>query len=176
MKLTLLHGAPAAGKYTVGCALSALTGVAFIDNHATIDLTKKAFGFGAPGFWDTNHALRVTLLDGAAEAGISRLITSAAYSHPGDAPLLQDYYNVVEAHGGTIEPVHLHCSEDTLMTRVATPSRVEKQKLATPDGLRGYMKGKNFASIPCDNCLKLSTEDITPTQTAAAIARHFGML
>ncbi len=55
MKLTLLHGAPAVGKFTVGQALSALTGVPFVDNHSTIDLAKKVFDFGAPGFWETNH-------------------------------------------------------------------------------------------------------------------------
>lgn len=175
MKLTMIHGAPAAGKYTVGCALAAATGVPFVDNHATIDLTKKAFDFGVAGFWETNHALRVTLLEGATKAGLDRLITTAAYSHPGDAPLLQEYFDIVDAYDGVIEPVFLHCSQDTLMARVSEPSRVEKQKLATPDDLRKYMDGENFAPIPRDNCLELSTEHTPPDETALRIARHFQM-
>jgi len=173
MKLLLIHGAPATGKLTVARELASLTGLALVDNHAAIDIARMVFGSAAPGFWDLVHDLRVTTLRGAARAGVSRLITTAAYSHPDDAPLLRDYERAVEEHGGVIELVHLYCSEETLMTRVSANERAQRGKIATPEGLKIYLDRNNFVAVPRDNCLSLSTETIAPAETAAAIAQHF---
>ena len=175
MKLLLVHGAPATGKLTVARELASLTGTALVDNHAAIDIARMVFGFAAPGFWDLVHDLRVTTLSGAARAGVPRLITTAAYSHPEDGPLVRDYERAVEEYGGAIEPVHLHCSEKTLMARVSAPERAQRGKIASPDRLRTYLDRNNFVAMPRDTCLSLSTETMAPKEAAAAIAQHFRM-
>lgn len=175
MKLFLIHGAPATGKLTVARQLALLTGSALVDNHAAIDIARMVFGFATPGFWDLVHDLRVTTLRGAARADVPRLITTAAYSHPEDAPLVEDYERAIQQYGGVLEPVYLYCSEDTLMSRVSAPERLQRGKIATPETLKTYLDSNNFVAIPRDNCLSLSTEDMDPTETAAAIARHFQM-
>lgn len=175
MKLILIHGAPATGKLTVARALSLRIGAPLVDNHAAIDIARMVFGFAAPGFWDLVHDLRVTTLRGAARAGVPVLVTTAAYSHPQDIPLLADYRDAVEAHGGELMPVHLACSEDTLMARVTAPERAAKGKIATPDGLRAYLDRNSFEPIRAENCLQFSTEDAPAEQTAAEIARQLGL-
>lgn len=173
MKLLLIHGAPATGKLTVAKELARLTGLPFVDNHAAIDMARMVFGFAQPGFWNLVHDLRVTTLRGAAKADVARLVTTAAYSHPVDATLLRDYDRAIEGYGGVIEPVHLFCSEETLMARVSASERLKKGKIASPDGLKRYLNQNNFMAIPRDNCLSLSTESAAPSETAAAIAQHF---
>jgi len=173
MKLFLIHGAPATGKLTVARELAQLTGSRLVDNHAAIDMARMVFGFAQPGFWDLVHALRVTTLRRAAMANLPRLITTSAYSHPVDAPLLRDYDQAIEEHGGVIVPVHLFCSEETLMARVSASERAEKGKIASPEGLKRYLAQNNFVAIPRDNCLSLSTENSAPREVAAAIAQHF---
>lgn len=173
MKLILIHGAPATGKLTVARELALLTGSPLVDNHAAIDIARMVFGFSAPGFWDLVHNLRVTTLHGAAKANVARLITTSAYSHPMDVPLVQDYQRAIEEYGGLIEPVHLSCSEETLMARVTAAERAQRGKIATPKGLKSYLDRNNFVAMPRDNCLSLSTEITPAEETAVAIAQHF---
>ena len=173
MKLFLIHGAPATGKLTVARELASLTGSPLVDNHAAIDIARMVFGFAQPGFWDLVHDLRVTTLRGAATANVPRLITTAAYSHPADAPLLQDYDRAIERYGGVLEPIYLFCSEETLMARVSAPERAQKGKIASPEGLKKYLDRNAFVAIPRENCLSLSTETTAPRQTALTIAKHF---
>ncbi|WP_299654750.1 AAA family ATPase [uncultured Tateyamaria sp.] len=175
MKLILIHGAPATGKLTVARALAAHTGTPLVDNHAAIDIARMVFGFAAPGFWDLVHDLRVTTLRAAARANVPWLITTAAYSHPGDEALLRDYDRAIERPGGLIDPVFLHCAPETRMARVSSPERARRGKISTPDGLSKYLDQNNFAPIPRDNCLRLSTEQAEPEATAVTIARHFEM-
>jgi len=173
MKLFLIHGAPATGKLTVARELALLTGLPLVDNHAAIDIARMVFGFAQPGFWDLVHDVRVTTLRGAAKANVPRLITTAAYSHPADASLVRDYDHAIAECGGVIEPIHLFCSEETLMARVSASERAQKGKIATPEGLRSYLDRNNFVAMPRDNCLSLSTENTGPIETAATIAKHF---
>ncbi len=173
MKLFLIHGAPATGKFTVARELALLTGAPLVDNHAAIDMARMVFGFAEPGFWGLVHELRVTTLRGAAKANLPMLITTSAYSHPADAPLLRDYDRAIEGHGGVIAPVHLFCSEETLMARVSASERAQKGKIASTEGLKKYLAQNDFVAIPRDNCLSLSTENSAPREVAAAIARHF---
>ncbi|MEX0370753.1 MAG: hypothetical protein AB3N09_08995, partial [Tateyamaria sp.] len=101
------------------------------------------------------------------------LITTAAYSHPEDAPLVGDYEREIQKYGGMLEPIHLFCSEETLMARVSASERIQKGKIATPESLKSYLERNNFVAMPRDNCLSLSTESKTPAETAIAIAGHF---
>lgn len=173
MKLVLIHGAPATGKLTVARELASLTGLPVVDNHAAIDIARMVFGFAKPGFWDLVHELRVTTLRGAAKASVPWLITTAAYSHPIDQPLVQDYDRAVGEFGGLIEPVHLFCSEETLMARVSAPDRQQRGKIAVPEDLKIYLGKNNFVAMPRENCLSLSTEKTPPIETASMIAKHF---
>lgn len=173
MKLFLIHGAPATGKLTVARALASLTELPLVDNHAAIDIARMVFGFAKPGFWDLVHDLRVATLHGAAKANVPRLITTAAYSKPEDDPLVQDYERAIEEFGGVIVPIHLFCSEETLMARVSASERQKRGKLATPAALKAYLDKHNFVAMPRDNTLSLSTENANAIETASTIAKHF---
>lgn len=176
MKLILIHGAPATGKLTVARALSKLVDAPMVDNHAAIDIARMVFGFAAPGFWEMVHDLRVTTLRAAARADVPMLITTAAYAAPQDDPLVGDYEQAIAAYGGSLLPVHLSCDPDTLMERVTAPERRERGKIATPEMLADYLARNDFAAIPRDNCLRLSTQTTPPAETATRIAAALGLV
>lgn len=176
MKLILVHGPPATGKMTVSRKLADITGAPLVDNHVAIDLARNVFGFGAPGFWELVHDVRVATLRAAARADVPVLITTAAYNHPGDLVLLRSYEGAVQEFGGSVSYVYLTCSEQTLMKRVVAPERRERGKLSTQDGLKNYLAANNFEPAPRDACLQLSTEISSPLANAQAIALHFGLI
>lgn len=170
MKLILIHGAPATGKRTVGQALSDLTGVPLVDNHATHNVPRMIFGFGEPGFWDLVHDLRLTAFSAAARAGLPALIVTSAYSAPQDDPLVDDYEETVAAFGGTLLPIYLHCSRETQLGRVTAADRRARGKLASRKALEPYLDHNHFIAITRDNCLRFSTETMPASATAKAIA------
>ena len=175
MQLILIHGAPATGKRTVGQALCDLTGVPLLDNHATHTVPRMVFGFGEPGFWDLVHDLRLTTFSAAARAGLPALIVTSAYSAPQDDPLVDEYENTVAAQGGTLQPIYLHCSRETQLSRVTAPDRRARGKLATREGLEPYLDRNRFVAIKRDNCLTFSTETTPAADTAQAIAAALGL-
>ena len=173
MKLILIHGAPATGKSTVARALASLTDIPLVDNHAAIDIARMVFGFAEPGFWRLVHELRVTTLRCAAEANVPALITTSAYIHPDDEPLLRDFEKALG--DGDLCPVHLSCSTDEQMRRVSSPERAARGKIASPEGLREYVSGREFGRMRRDACFALSTEMDAPEIVAAAIIDQFGL-
>lgn len=175
MKLIFLHGAPATGKLTVAQALAALTGAPLSDNHLSIDLARSVFAFGAPGFWDLVIEARLATYRIAARNGLPMLITTNAYDHPTDLPLLEAYEQTVAAEGGTLLPVYLSCAEEIMMARVTEASRVTRRKIATQKGLQRYLEENNFAPVPREGCLRLDTGRLSAEASAEAICDHFGL-
>lgn len=170
MKLILIHGAPATGKLTVARALSESTGVPLVDNHATHGVPRMIFGFGAPGFWDLVHQLRLTTFAAAARANLDALIVTSAYAAPQDDPLVDDYERTVSVYGGSLLPVYLHCSDETRMARVTGADRRARGKMASKDDLRAYLDRNDFVAISRANCLTFSTEHVPAEENAKAIA------
>ncbi|WP_424930010.1 AAA family ATPase [Amaricoccus tamworthensis] len=152
MDLILIHGAPVTGKTTVAKALSRLTALPAVDNILAIDLARQVFPNGDGGFWPLVHELRLTTLRAAVRAGMPRLIMTAAYSHPDDLPLYEDYERVVQEGGGRVVPVYLSCSEATLMERVVSEDRRRRGKLSTVERLRGHLARNSFAALPREGC------------------------
>lgn len=175
MRLVFLHGAPASGKLTVATELAALTGARLFDNHVAIDLALSILDFGALGFWDLVTEVRDAALRAGARADLPLMITTAAYSHPDDLRLYEAYEAIVEGDGGRILPVHLSCPEELLMSRVGAVSRVRRRKIATRETLSAYLARNDFAPVPREACLELSTASTPAMRTAEVIADHFGL-
>jgi hypothetical protein len=75
MIVIFLHGPPAASKYNVGKALSALLGIPLFHNHLTLDLVKALFDFGTPGFVALREQVWRVAFEAAAATGQSFIFT-----------------------------------------------------------------------------------------------------
>jgi hypothetical protein len=175
MKLLFLHGAPAAGKLTVAKALLGMVSGRLFDNHASIDLARTIFDFGAPGFWELVHNVRYSALDAGGEHDVPLVVMTFCYAEPEDLPQFQKIEAIVQRRGGELLPVFLHCSREEAMRRVSSPDRVERRKLTSPEILMRDFDTYDFAPVPRADCLKLDTGARPADATAREIIAHFGL-
>jgi hypothetical protein len=175
VKLIFIHGAPASGKLTVAKALLRAVPGRLFDNHATIDLVRTVFDFGAPGFWELIGVVRLSVLAAAAEHGVPLIATTYCYSDPEDLPLFEQFEGALKRHGGELLPVFLYCSEEEAARRVGNADRAERKKIASVEALSSFRARWNIAPVPRNNCLALDTEMRSPEATAHEIIRHFAL-
>ncbi len=82
----------------------------------------------------------------------------------------------VLAHGGTVHFVHLTCTRDVLLARVAHESRRAFGKLTDPAAVAALLdQGDRLAPLPFDESLEVDTTALPPTAAAAAIMAHFAL-
>ena len=175
MKLLFLHGAPAVGKLTVAKALLRLVPARLMDNHAAIDLALTIFEFGAPGFWELVHDVRLSAIEAAAEHGVPLLVTTFCYAEPEDREQFGQIEEIVQRHGGELLPVFLHCSREEALRRVGNPDRVERRKLISGEHLIRDLDRYDLTAVPRPDCLKLDTGVNPADVTAQKIVEHFGL-
>jgi hypothetical protein len=175
MKLLFLHGAPAVGKLTVAKALLRLVPARLMDNHAAIDLALTVFEFGAPGFWELVHEVRLSALNAAAEHGVPLLVTTFCYAEPEDREQFGQIEEIVQRRGGKLLPVFLHCSREEALRRVGHPDRVERRKISSGEQLIRELDRYDFTAVPRPDCLRLDTGVNPADVTAREIVRHFGL-
>ena len=173
--LVFLHGPPASGKLTVAKALLRVLPGRLFDNHAAIDLARTLFDFGAPGFWELVHTVRLAALEAAAQHDVPLVAATFCYSEPEDRPLFEQFEAVLAKHGGKIVPVFLSCSDQEAKRRVGNADRVERRKLTSVEGLASFNARWNIAPVPKANCLMLDTEVEGPDLVARSIIQHFGL-
>lgn len=139
-----------------------------MDNHASVDLARTIFDFGAPGFWELVHSSRRAAFDAAAKHGVPLLVTTYCYVEPDDLPAIEEFEAIIGQYGGKLLPVFLYCSPEEAARRVGNPDRVERRKLTSPERL-DYVESRNFTSLPRDNCIKFDTEAMEPEAVAQSI-------
>ena len=175
MKLVFLHGAPATGKLTVAKALLNVVPGRLLDNHAAVDFARTIFEFGAPGFWELVHQIRLAALEAAAQHGVLLVVVTFCYSDPTDLPQFEEFERLVLGAGGELLPVFLHCSDEEIARRIGNADRVERRKTSSMEALNAFRAIYNDAPVPRDNCFKIDSGARSAKATALEIARHFGL-
>lgn len=175
MKLLFLHGAPAPGKLTVARALLQLVPGRLFDNHASIDLARTLFDFGAPGFWELVHETRFLALAAAGEHDVPLVVMTFCYADPHDLPQFEKFEQIVRGRGGELLPVFLHCSREEATRRVGNPDRVARRKITSAAFLAKELDAYQFTAVPRAACLTLDTGVRPAEATAREIIGHFGL-
>ena len=173
--LIFLHGAPASGKLTVAKALLRTLPGQLFDNHTSIDFARTLFDFGAPGFWDLVHSVRLAALDSAAQHRVPLVVVTFCYSEPEDRSLFEQFEAIMVRHGGKVLPIFLSCSDEEARRRVGNIDRVDRRKLTSVEGLASFAAQWNIMPVPRTDCLCLDTEAEGPDLIARSIIRHFGL-
>jgi chloramphenicol 3-O-phosphotransferase len=175
MKLVFLHGAPATGKLTVAKALLDIVPGRLLDNHAAIDFALAMFAFGAPGFWELVHQVRLAALEEGARHGVSLAVMTFCYSDPIDLPYFEDFENLMLHARGELLPAYLHCADDEIARRIGNADRVRRRKTSSMAALEEFRTQYNDAPVPREGCLKLDSAARSAEETAREIARHFAL-
>jgi hypothetical protein len=174
MKLLLIHGAPASGKYTVGKAVLDLVPGRMMPNHAAIAAVRETFEFGHPAFWHAVFAARYALVAAAVNMDEPLLVATMCYADPDDLKIVEKLEEVM-GEGSEILPVFLDCPMQELERRVGDAGRVAQGKISTVGMLRAYLDGPPMAPAPRPNCLTVDTSATAPAEAAARIVEHFAL-
>lgn len=171
MKLIIIHGPPAAGKFTVGTELARLTGFRLFHNHVSIDCAKSVFEFGSSPFWRAIEKIRVAVISEAAMNDIS-LIHTFCYEFGVDDEQFGRMITAVEDNGGEVHLVLLRCDDEERRTRMPNDSRVKIGKLTDPDAV-GRNKIDLTSQFPGRETLTIDTTSTPPEESAARIIAHY---
>ncbi|MEK7629881.1 MAG: hypothetical protein AAB432_00660 [Patescibacteria group bacterium] len=180
MKLVLLYGIPAVGKFTVGKALQEITGFKFLHNHLFADLCTMIFDPGTPAHAELNHRIRMIVYKTAAEKGLKGLIVTFNYytgprtEHSNNALLA--WANLMKDLGGEFCLVRLSCETKELERRVISSSRIGTRKIVEVEKLREvlreeFISDKVPASIASSLCI--DNTDLSPREVAEMIKQHY---
>jgi len=183
--LVLIVGPAAAGKATVGLALSQLAGFPLLHNHEVAEPVAKITGWCGRLFETTMTDVRKTLLGVAANSGISLITTFMfAFDYAPDAAFVAWVKERFEANGGRVVFVELTASLDTRLAREGTEPRitmkpskrdVEESRLVLLMLERHYAFNSHGDFPYPDDWLLLDTETQSPEACALAIADRFSL-
>ena len=178
MKLLILYGPPASGKFTISSFIAAQTGYKLFHNHLTVPVARALF----PASHEPHHSeaysnllkqLRLDVIKTAAAEDIS-LIFTLAYSGAVDDPFIADIVEAVEHEHGQICFVQLSAPNNVLMERVINPSRRQLAKMTEPEHLKQVLKTRDVhATVKYPSVLHISTAELSANQACTRIIEHY---
>lgn len=168
MKLIVLYGPPAAGKYTIAKAVAERTGYKLFHNHLTVDLLKSVFEFGTPEFFRLSQSIRLDIFEQAAKLNIPGIVFTVVYEKPTDDAFVRQLIERIEAQGGEIIFIQIYCEKDVLLQRVTQESRKQFRKLKTQEGLLNTLaNGDQLSTIDFVDSSKIDSTHLTVEETVA---------
>lgn len=146
MKLIVLYGPPAAGKYTIAKAVAEETGYKLFHNHLTVDLLKSVLTFGTPEFFRLSDSIRLDIFEQAAKENVPGVIFTFVYEKPSDDDFVRQLIERVASNNGEIVFIQIYCEQEELLRRVTEESRQQFRKLKSEDALRQALTDRDLMS------------------------------
>jgi tRNA uridine 5-carbamoylmethylation protein Kti12 len=175
MKLVFIYGPPASGKLTVAKKLAKLTGFRLFHNHVSIQFVQSLFEFGSKSFSRLTDKYRTEMIEEAAKEGVDTIFTFV-YGKTSDDPFVRKIIRKVNAHGGKVCLVRLHCDRDELERRVGDMARRSLGKITTKKLLGDIFERFDLESeVPFQPSLTIDTRTQSPIKAAKTIAQHYNL-
>jgi hypothetical protein len=182
MKLLILFGAPAAGKFSVGKCLEEQSDFRLFHNHAVMDGVMHIFGKGSPAEDRLSRLIRENVITEAADAGIDLIFTYVwNFSKDKGKRNIDAYKQAYESRGGEVYFVELTAPIDVRAERAANPDRFDaKANTAGADEVRSLEGADKFVSpspfyYP-DKYLQIDTVNKSPQVIAHQITARLAKL
>ena len=167
MKLIVIYGPPAAGKYTIAKIIAEITGYKLFHNHLTVDLLKSVFTWGTPEFFRFSQKIRIEIIEEAAKQNIAGIIHTFVYEKEADDDFIKRMIEAVIKNNGEVKFVQVYCEQEQLLKRVTEESRSKFQKVKTVENLQKTLEERDLISpiefvdsIKIDNTLLTIDETI----------------
>lgn len=171
MKLIVIYGPPAVGKFTVAKELAKITKYKLFHNHLVFDLVNSLFEIGDTLFVIGNK-IKLELLEAAAREKLKGVIITFCYVK-GDM-FVKEMIERVKKHKVKLCFVHLQCKKDELFKRTKHPFRKKFHKIRSIKELRYILKKYDyFSKIPFVKSLSIDNTKIFPKKAALKIKKHF---
>lgn len=175
MKLILIYGPPAVGKFTIAKELAGLTGFKLLHNHLTVDAVSLIFEKGTAQYRRALQKIRLLMLEEAVRANVIGMIMTLVWA-PG-VTAVDQYAEVIERNGGEFCLVRLYCDLTTLQERVVSHERRIFGKIVNVDILNKELRqlGEPFAMIDNRESLSLNAGEMSAIQAAEEIIKKFNL-
>lgn len=127
--LLVIFGPPAVGKMTIAQAIAARSNYRVFHNHALLEPLLDVFDYGTAPFHRLLGRFRRDVLEEAAEAGVSLILTYAwALQSPPDPDEVAEYLAPYLSRGLPVRFVELAADLDTRLARNRTEHRLSEKK------------------------------------------------
>ncbi|HAU66602.1 TPA: hypothetical protein DCW61_04620 [Candidatus Uhrbacteria bacterium] len=177
MKLVILHGAPATGKFTIAQALEKLTKFKLIHIHSMYDFLESIFSKERYEVsLEIFNRTSLDIFEQATKEHLTGLIYTYAEFARDDFAFMKEIVRRLEGTGTHIDLVHLSCRVEELHKRIANTSRKEFTKTTNSEELTWLLEKKDYDStFPGVKTLEIDTAKLTPTESAKLIAKHYSL-
>lgn len=170
MKLIVLYGPPAAGKYTIAKAVAEKTGYKLFHNHLAVDLLKSVFTFGTPDFFRLSQKMRLDIFEQAAKENIPGVIFTFVYEKKSDDDFIKKLLETVTSNGGEVVFIQIYCEKEELLKRVKEESRKQFHKVKSEEGLlKTLAHGDQMSSIDFVDSTKIDSTNLTAEETISKV-------
>ena len=137
MKLIIIYGPPASGKYTIAKEIEKISGYRVFHNHEVIDLCSSVLDKKSPRFWQFARELRTEMLKEAIKQKIKGITITLAYT--GESNFIENLIKLVEKNKGKVYLIKLNCNIKDLEKRVYNKSRKSFGKLKDKKALKKWI-------------------------------------
>ncbi|KKQ55789.1 MAG: hypothetical protein US74_C0023G0015 [Parcubacteria group bacterium GW2011_GWA2_38_13] len=182
MKILVIYGPPAVGKYTVAKEVARLTGYKLFHNHLTADLASLFFRYGTRQYSDLVQSFRLHLIKSVIkEKSLKGIMLTFAYgleTHGGktDNQFIKKITTIVQGKKEKIFFVKLTCNLNELRKRLKNPSRKKYNKLHQVKIFNHIEKNYNIDSIiPFVSSFIIDNTRLSPSATAKLIIKRYNL-
>ncbi len=171
MKLILLYGAPATGKYTIATKLAQKTGYSFLHNHAILNPLSEIFGFDHPARKRLEKEFRVRIVEEAVSANINIILTGVIMRD--NEGFYRKLLQIVDEAKNELFLVHLTASQDELHKRITNDSRKSLNKLVSQEKLKDWLEKypESLTKLEYKKHLTIDTTKIAPDDVVEQISK-----
>ena len=177
MKLIILHGAPATGKFTIAKELEKKTGFKLVHIHSLYDFLESVFGKER---YETSlgilNRMSLEVFKEAARVGIPGMIYTYAELARDDFHFMKEIVKELKDRHAEIYLVHLSCDQKFLHDRIDNESRKQFTKTTNSQELKWLMENKDYTSLfPGLPTLEIDTGTISAVEAADVIYEHYAL-
>lgn len=170
MKLILLHGPPAAGKYTTAKSISNIVPAKILHNHLIVDLALSVYdSFGQDDFFEFNTDLRIMAMEKALKSETEILVMTWCYSYPKDEIYLERILSFCRSKKIELFPVFVSPKEDILYIRAVEKERFQTNKVNDTKLLGELLANNSYRPIIHENIMEFDNSDTLPEGVAMRI-------
>lgn len=182
--LLVIAGGPAAGKMTVGQALSSRTGFPLYHNHLSIESVRPVFGFGEAAFHRLVDQQRLSMMEEAAGSPLPGLIFTYmwAFDLPSEDEVIARYTEPFLRRGGSARFLELRCPLQIRMERDVHPERLRakpSKAMLTPGRREELQQQHSYESgddrTDRDDWLVIDNSATSPDDVAEIVIERFGL-